>query len=53
MIRVGSNIYEHRELLYIGHAPDIHRIADYNKEISAVGRALGRYGLSRHHMGAS
>ncbi|KOX93166.1 Cdc6/Cdc18 family protein [Haloarcula rubripromontorii] len=40
-IFAGGDIFEQRELLRVGHVPDIDRIVGRDEEISAVGRALG------------
>lgn len=40
-IFAGGDIFEQRELLRVGHVPDIDRVVGRDEEISAVGRALG------------
>lgn len=40
-IFAGGDIFEKRELLRVGHVPDIDRVVGRNNEISSVGRALG------------
>jgi cell division control protein 6 len=40
-IFAGGEIFEKRELLRVGHVPDIDRVVGRDDEISAVGRALG------------
>ena len=40
-IFAGGEIFEQRELLRVGHVPDIDRVVGRDNEISAVGRALG------------
>lgn len=40
-IFASGDIFEKRELLRVGHVPDIDRVVGRDEEISAVGRALG------------
>lgn len=40
-IFAGGDVFEQRELLRVGHVPDIDRVVGRDDEISDVGRALG------------
>jgi hypothetical protein len=40
-IFIGGDTFEHRELLYVGHVPDIDQTVGRDEEISIVRRALG------------